>query len=1098
MTRAAIRAAPDPGRAGGEGGFMNVFKASGQGERPVRWTRAAFLPALLLLLLFVAVCPRLGARMLLQDPLSRPCPCSTPRVNDILDIKPGHKELPQAAESDSVFKPRPDVFYPPEEYLAREGKTLESHIQSLRDTAPKNRNSSVANTWGTTPLTGNIHIPVFLVEFTDKPHTLSATDISAAFNSPNYLNGQGISVSKYFTKQSYGALNVTFDVYGWQTAPQTYSYYSQGNARNLEMMIDAINMHNPIIDYCQYDNDGDGRIDGFVIIYAGKAGVAPNGIWPQARIFQGFYYSVIDGKYFGNIAAVPELGRIGNQFEIPITTHEFAHVLGLMDLYSIGPNGSGDGPIKNFTMMNFEDHPYCLDKPINLDVWSRYFFGWIDPIVLTTDSPKEISLRSVNDYPDAVILKNNNMTAREFFIIENRHRNTNDPNNLDNCMFNYESTTYGGFAIYHVDENKIEAHYPNNWINWDPDGNWYDDTVSHPGIMYEKNYISNYFGGCYNTGDMYFNAAVEGCDSFRWFDEFKRICTHIYAIDDSDTHSYSGVLNPLIRFQALSPPNQPTMTARMLVWDETPLPVAEPAPGIYQQPVQVQLSNSSPDAVIYYTTDGSEPTYESPVYSAPISVPEHSTLLLKAIARIPGYYVSESLSASYEVTGAAATPVASHASGTLDYGAQVSLSCATGGAMILYTLDGGDPLDGGFNYVNPIPVYESVTLKARAFRNNYNPSGLAVYNYQVMETAVPVSSHESGHYLIGTQISLSCDTPEAEIRYTTDGSLPNQSSALYENPLILEENFTLKAMAFRTSYAPSEIATYNYQVMETAIPVSSLESGHYLWGTQITLSCDTPEAEIRYTTDGSLPNQSSALYENPLSLEEDFTLKAMAFRTGWVPSPVAVYHYSTDIPENKILSFTFPAPVEVLSTQIDHDANTIGITVSYSSFIGYVAPEITVSDYASVSPDPALPQNFYNQVVEYTVTALSGQQRTYAVTVTRVPAVYPVEASLPGGTYSGPQQVVLSCATPDAVIIYTLDGSEPQPGGTAYTDTLTINTSLVLTARAFLYTGPPIGSSGSDRGGVTLPRSANDEMAVNALWLGGPTLREEYDLDGRP
>jgi len=287
-------------------------------------------------------------------------------------------------------------------------------------------------------------------------------------------------------------------------------------------------------------------------------------------------------------------------------------------------------------------------------------------------------------------------------------------------------------------------------------------------------------------------------------------------------------------------------------------------------------------------------------------------------------------------------------------------------------------------------------------------------------------------------------------------------------------------------------------VMETAIPVSSLESGHYLWGTQITLSCDTPEAEIRYTTDGSLSNQSSALYENPLSLEEDFTLKAMAFRTGWVPSPVAVYHYSTDIPENKILSFTFPAPVEVLSTQIDHDANTIGITVSYSSFIGYVAPEITVSDYASVSPDPALPQNFYNQVVEYTVTALSGQQRTYAVTVTRVPAVYPVEASLPGGTYSGPQQVVLSCATPDAVIIYTLDGSEPQPGGTAYTDTLTINTSLVLTARAFLYTGPPIGSSGSDRGGVTLPRSANDEMAVNALWLGGPTLREEYDLDGRP
>lgn len=404
-----------------------------------------------------------------------------------------------------------DVFFPPEEYLLKQGMTIESYKQSLIDNAPKNRNSSVANIWGTTPLTGNIHIPVLLVEFTDKPHTLSLTDINAAFNSPNYLNGQGISVSKYYAKQSYGALNVTFDVYGWQTAPHTYSYYSQNNNTNFQMELDTINLFNSTIDYSQYDNDGSGRIDGFVIIYPGKVGVAPNAVWPHARIMRNNNSNIVDGKYFGNIAVVPELGYSGNQFEIPITTHEFAHVLGLMDLYTNGPNGSGDGPIKNFTMMNFQDSA-CLNKPINLDVWSRYFFGWIDPIVLTTDSPKEISLRSVNDYPDAVILKNNYMTPREFFIIENRHRNTNDPSNLDNCMFNNSSSTRGGFAIYHVDENKIEFDYPNNWVNWDPDGNWYDDTITHPGILYERNYTYSYVGGGYSVSDMYFNAILEGCD----------------------------------------------------------------------------------------------------------------------------------------------------------------------------------------------------------------------------------------------------------------------------------------------------------------------------------------------------------------------------------------------------------------------------------------------------------------------------------------------------------------------------------------------------------------------------------------------------------
>jgi len=104
-----------------------------------------------------------------------------------------------------------DVFFPPEEYLLKQGMTLESYKQSLIDNAPKNRNSSVNNIDGTSPLTGNIHIPVLLVEFTDKPHTLSLTDINAAFNSPNYLNGQGISVSKYYAKQSYGASKVTFN-----------------------------------------------------------------------------------------------------------------------------------------------------------------------------------------------------------------------------------------------------------------------------------------------------------------------------------------------------------------------------------------------------------------------------------------------------------------------------------------------------------------------------------------------------------------------------------------------------------------------------------------------------------------------------------------------------------------------------------------------------------------------------------------------------------------------------------------------------------------------------------------------------------------------
>ncbi len=702
-----------------------------------------------------------------------------------------------------------DVFFPPEEYLLKQGMTLESYKQSLIDNAPKNRNSSVNNIDGTSPLTGNIHIPVLLVEFTDKPHTLSLTDINAAFNSPNYLNGQGISVSKYYAKQSYGALNVTFDVFGWQTAPHTYSYYSQNNNTNFQMELDTINLFNSTIDYSQYDNDGSGRIDGFVIIYAGKAGVAPNAVWPHARIVRNYTGNPVDGKYLGNIAVVPELGHFGNQFEIPVTTHEFAHVLGLMDLYSIGPNGSGSGPIKNFTMMIFDDD-YCLNKPINLDVWSRYFLGWIDPIVLTTDSQKEISLRSVNDYPDAVILKNNNMTAREFFIIENRHRNASDPNNLDNCMFSNSSSTRGGFAIYHVDENKIEAHYPNNWVNWDPDGNYFDDTISHPGIMYEKNYISNYNGGGHGTVDMYFNATVEGCDSFRFFDENKRICTHIYAIDDSTTRAYSGVENPFIRFQALTIPNQPVMTAKMLVGEETATPQSTPPSGTYPQPTQVVLSTQTTGATIYYTLDGSTPTTDSQVYANPIAIPEGTTQTIKAIAKKDGYYVSNVMSSTYTITGTVATPTSSQPNGIIDYGSQVILSTTTTGATIRYTVDGSDPTESSLIYNSPITITQSLTLKAKAFKSGYLPSQISTYNYQVLVVQSPVSSLESGSYDYGTTFELYTQTANAEIRYTVDGSEPNENSLLYTSPIMILNDFTLKAKGFKPNYAPSPTSTYVY------------------------------------------------------------------------------------------------------------------------------------------------------------------------------------------------------------------------------------------------------------------------------------------------
>lgn len=60
--------------------------------------------------------------------------------------------------------------------------------------------------------------------------------------------------------------------------------------------------------------------------------------------------------------------------------------------------------------------------------------------------------------------------------------------------------------------------------------------------------------------------------------------------------------------------------------------------------------------------------------------------------------------------------------------------------------------------------------------------------------------------------------------------------------------------------------------------------------------------------------------------------------------------------------------------------NTIDLTLSESWDITNLAPDITVSDKATISPDPSIPQDF-SQPVTYTVTAENGEERTYTISI---------------------------------------------------------------------------------------------------------------------
>ncbi|MCM1554415.1 MAG: chitobiase/beta-hexosaminidase C-terminal domain-containing protein [Bacteroides sp.] len=157
----------------------------------------------------------------------------------------------------------------------------------------------------------------------------------------------------------------------------------------------------------------------------------------------------------------------------------------------------------------------------------------------------------------------------------------------------------------------------------------------------------------------------------------------------------------------------------------------------------------------------------------------------------------------------------------------------------------------------------------------------------------PVFSREAGEVEKGTVIYLTCPTKGAEIRYSTDGSTPNEESARYTaSGITINKTTTVKAVAMKEDWANSEVVEAEYTVVEPVpdvcqTPQFSPEPGKVDKGTEVELYCGTEGAEIRYTTDGSTPTEESERYMEPIVINKTTTIKAIAMMEDYENSEIA-------------------------------------------------------------------------------------------------------------------------------------------------------------------------------------------------------------------
>jgi hypothetical protein len=612
----------------------------------------------------------------------------------------------------------------------------------------------------------------------------------------------------------------------------------------------------------------------------------------------------------------------------------------------------------------------------------------------------------------------------------------------------------------------------------------------------------------------------------------------------------------------------------LLSGTQTGTPVISPASRAFASSLSVTITDPTPNAAIYYTTDGTAPTTGSALYTGAITVSSSETI--NAVAVAPGSTLSSQAWASYSQRPTA--PPTFQTVADAYSGAQaVTITDATPGATIYYTTDGSPPTVGSAVYSGPITVSASETINAIALAPGYTIGGSASAPYTIATSSTLLVNDAAGfasasglNFLGGAtltnnalQLSLAGGANNAtaawfatpvniqtftsdfyfsiqETVHIADGftftlqnaptglnalggmngglgyeGIPSSvavkfdifdnagegvdSTGFYTNgaaptvpaldmtstvnllgPDILHAHITYDGTTLtltlfdtvtgasfttasamnipaiiggNTAYAgftagPGATQTIlNWTLVggsastpATATPIFTPAPGTYTGAQSVTITDGTSGAVIYYTTNGMTPTTASSVYSSssPISVSAAETLKAIAVASGYATSVVgtAAYKIRTPTPTFTPVAGTYAGAQSVTITD-----STPGATIYYTH--DGSTPTTSSLVYSSASPIMVSADETL-QAIAVASGCLTSADGTAAYKIrTAAPSFTPI-----AGTYPGAQSVTIADSTSGAVIYYTTDGSTPTTSSLVYSGPISVSADETLKAIA--------------------------------------------------